>query len=95
MKKKSENHTLSDRQLGSLVLPLENAEDKEQTHDQVKQRDPVFSSKSHLSHLNHVCHSRIAAFSDEYSSRQGIEEKNNTLESGFFIPTFFKRLFDY
>ena len=71
------------------VQPFENGWNKERTYDQIEQRDLSLSSKS-----QYVYHSRIPAFSIEYSSRQGIKKKQ-TLQSGFFIPKFFKRFLDY
>ena len=74
-RKKVENHTLSDRQQGSLVLPFENRENKERKYDQIEQRDLALSSKSQYGY-----HSRIPAFSTEYSSRQRIKKKTDSLE---------------
>ena len=67
--KRVKEHTLSAQ--GSLVLPFENGRNKEQTYDQIQQTDLALSSKS-----KEAYHSRIPAFSNEYSSRQGFKEKN-------------------
>ena len=69
-REKGESHTLSDRQQGSLVLPFENGGNKERKYDQIEQRDLALSSKSQYGY-----HSRIPAFSTEYSSRQRIKKK--------------------
>ena len=71
-REKGESHTLSDRQQGSLVLPFENGGggDKERKFDQIKQRDLALCSQSQYGY-----HSRIPAFSTEYSSRQRIKKK--------------------
>ena len=74
-REKVENHTLSDRQQGSLVLPFENGGNKERKYDQIEQRDLALSSKSQYGY-----HSRIPAFSTEYSSRQKIKKKPDSLE---------------
>ena len=70
LREKGESHTLSDRQQGSLVLPFENGGNKERKYDQIEQRDLALSSKSQYGY-----HSRIPAFSTEYSSRQRIKKK--------------------
>ena len=85
-REKSESHTLSDRQQGSLVLPFKNGGNKENTYEQIMQKDLALSSKSQYVH-----HSRIPAFSTEYSIRQG---EKQAFQSGFFIPKFFKRFLD-
>ena len=85
-REKSESHTLSDRQQGSLVLPFKNGGNKKNTYEQIMQKDLALSSKSQYVH-----HSRIPAFSTEYSIRQG---EKQAFQSGFFIPKFFKRFLD-
>ena len=89
-REKGKSHTLSDRQKGNLVLPFENGGNKEREYEQIEQRDLALSSKSQYGY-----HSRISVFSTEYSSRQRIKKKNQTLQSGFFIPKFFKRFLNY
>ena len=85
---KSESHTLSDRQQGSLVLRFENGEEKERTYDQIKQRYLALSSKSQC-----VYHSGIHAFSTEYSSRQGIKKKTGSSLSQIFSSSFLNTRF--
>ena len=74
-REKGDSHTLSDRQQGSLVLPFENAGNKERTYDQIEQRDQALSSKSQYGY-----HSRIPASSTEYSSKQRIKKKTDSSE---------------
>ena len=92
-REKGESHTLSDRQQGSLVLPFENGGNKERKYDQIEQRDLALSSKSQYGY-----HSRIPAFSTEYSSRQRIKKKtrlfrvassSQSFSSGFSTTRFY------
>ena len=59
------------RKKDGLALLFEIRGNKEQTYDQMEQRDLPLSSKSHYGY-----HSTIPAFSTEYSSRQRIKKKN-------------------
>ena len=63
-------HSLSDWQQGSPVLPFESGRNKERTNDQ------ILALIWHYLLNHNVYHSKILAFSTEYSSRQGIKEKN-------------------
>ena len=63
-REKSESHTLTDRQQGSL---------RERTYNQIEQRDLALSSKS-----QYVYHSRIPAVSTEYSSSQRIKSRKKS-----------------
>ena len=74
----------------SLSYLLKMRGTKKRTYDQIEQRHLALRSKSQYGY-----HCRIPAFSTEYSSRQRIKKKNQTLQSGFFISTFFKRFLDY
>ena len=92
-RKKSESNTISDRQQESFILPFENEGNKERTYDQIEQRDLALFSKKQYGY-----HSRIPAFSTEYSSRQRIKKKtrlfrvassSQSFSSGFSTTRFY------
>ena len=82
-REKCESHSLSDRQQGSLVLTFENWGNKERKYDQIEQRDLALSSKS-----QNCNHSRIPAFSTEYSSRQRIKKETRLFRVASLSQSF-------
>ena len=89
-REKGESHTLSDRQQGSLFLPLENGGNKERIYDQIEQRDLALSSQSQYGYHSKYLPSVLKTVADRESRK-----KNQTLQSGFFIPKFFKRFLNH
>ena len=85
---KGESHTLSDKQQGSLVLPFENGVG-------TKNKNMIKLSKD----IQHYPLNYNMAMTSEYLpsilNTVADREKNKTLQSGFFIPKFFKRFLYY
>ena len=91
-REKGESHTLSDRQQGSLFLPLENGGNKERIYDQIEQRDLALSSQSQYGYHSKYLPSVLKTVADRESRKKTrlfrVASLSQSFSSGFSTTRF-------